>query len=110
MGDAEGPGHHVTAGDRLSEPVVRRVSEHRVQVDVGGRKFVVGSECPHRKGRLAYGFVNARKSRITCPLHHSTFDLASGCPVSGPTEHSLPVDAPDQERIVPESGGEGGVS
>lgn len=74
-----------------SGPSIRKLPDDRVEVEVGGQRFVVGATCPHRKGRLAYGYVNGRTRRITCPLHHSTFDLATGCPVSGPTVDPLPV-------------------
>ncbi|MGB6162349.1 MAG: Rieske 2Fe-2S domain-containing protein [Pseudonocardiaceae bacterium] len=58
---------------------------------MNGREYVIAAACPHRKGRLVYGYVNVRKLRITCPLHGSTFDLATGCPVAGPTTEPLPV-------------------
>jgi nitrite reductase/ring-hydroxylating ferredoxin subunit len=62
-----------------------------VYVRVEGQEYVIAAACPHRKGRLIHGYVNVRTLRITCPLHGSTFDLATGCPVTGPGTDSLPV-------------------
>lgn len=46
-----------------------------------GRVFATEAHCPHRHGPLADGLLGG--SRITCPLHEWTFDLASGAPVNG---------------------------
>ncbi|OJZ70405.1 (2Fe-2S)-binding protein [Mycobacterium paraffinicum] len=37
--------------------------------------------CPHRGGPLADGLADARV--VICPLHGFTYDLATGCEVSG---------------------------
>ncbi|WP_020672404.1 Rieske (2Fe-2S) protein [Amycolatopsis nigrescens] len=63
---------------------MRQVTETEIEVEVDGRRIVVQSECPHRKGRLRFGFVNERRLSITCPLHYSTFDLLTGRQLSGP--------------------------
>ncbi|MFH8839794.1 Rieske (2Fe-2S) protein [Streptomyces sp. NPDC017868] len=74
----------VPAGRRGSdEPVVRQVTEDLVLVEVGGRKVLAAALCPHRGGRLKYGRVDGDRLRITCPLHHTTFDLTSGERLSG---------------------------
>ncbi|MFD8208477.1 Rieske (2Fe-2S) protein [Streptomyces sp. NPDC059695] len=74
----------VPAGRRSSgEPVVRQVTEDLVLVEVGGRKVLAAALCPHRGGRLKYGRVDGDRLRITCPLHHTTFDLTSGERTSG---------------------------
>nr|WP_202446822.1 Rieske 2Fe-2S domain-containing protein [Streptomyces sp. SID5468] len=71
----------------------------QVEVTVAGCRFLIDAACPHRKGRLVHGYVNARSLRITCPLHHSSFELATGRPVTGPATEPLAVgrcdDAPD---------------
>jgi nitrite reductase/ring-hydroxylating ferredoxin subunit len=74
-----------------AEPKVRQLPGDFIQVEIGGKKFLATAACPHRKGRLVFGYVNTRKSRITCPLHHSTFDLDTGCVISGPADSPLPV-------------------
>ncbi|RJQ81607.1 Rieske (2Fe-2S) protein [Pseudonocardiaceae bacterium YIM PH 21723] len=53
--------------------------------------MLVEAECPHRKGRMRFGHINERTLRISCPLHHSTFDLTTGERVSGPACRSLRV-------------------
>jgi protein arginine N-methyltransferase 1 len=63
----------------------------RLRVRAGGREFIVDGACPHRLGRLVHGYVNPRTLRLTCPLHRTSFDLATGCPVSGPAERALTV-------------------
>ncbi|WP_405852764.1 Rieske (2Fe-2S) protein [Streptomyces sp. NBC_00090] len=65
------------------EPTVRQVTEDLVLVEVGGRKVLAAALCPHRGGRLKYGRVDGDRLRITCPLHHTTFDLTSGERTSG---------------------------
>lgn len=64
--------------------VLRQLDADLLLVEVGGQRFLTQSYCPHRKGRLLFGQVNDRRLRITCPLHHSTFDLTTGEQVSGP--------------------------
>jgi chlorite dismutase len=53
----------------------------------GGRYYAVANRCPHANGSLAEGSVE--DGAVTCPLHASRFDLATGEPLSGPT--SRPV-------------------
>ncbi|MGH3938009.1 MAG: Rieske (2Fe-2S) protein [Pseudonocardiaceae bacterium] len=74
-----------------SRPVVEALPGEWVCVRVGGQEYVIAAACPHRKGRLVHGYVNARKLQITCPLHGSTFDLITGCPITGPGTDPLPV-------------------
>lgn len=71
---------------------IEQISDELIRVRVGERQFVISAACSHRQGRLLYGHLNERTLRITCPLHHSTFDLATGCPLSGPASEPLRVD------------------
>ncbi|MET8504480.1 methyltransferase domain-containing protein [Streptomyces sp. NPDC004787] len=80
-----------TSSGPAPEPALEELPGDRLRVRVAGQEFVVGASCPHRKGRLVHGYVNPRTLRISCPLHHSAFDLATGCPVGGPGEDPLPV-------------------
>lgn len=97
---AVAPGAAAAVGDVPSvEPLprrqdgvsVRQLNADLLLVEAGGQRFLTQSECPHRKGRLLFGYVNDRKLRITCPLHHSTFELTTGDQVSGPVCGSLKV-------------------
>ncbi|WP_083976078.1 Rieske (2Fe-2S) protein [Kitasatospora azatica] len=88
--------------DPAGDPVLTELDGgERLRVRVAGREFVIDAACPHRKGRLVHGYVNARTLRITCPLHRTTFDLATGCPVAGPTTDPLTV----HQTTVHQSGG-----
>jgi nitrite reductase/ring-hydroxylating ferredoxin subunit len=79
---------------------IAQLPDEAVLVSVGDQKFVIAAACPHRKGRLAYAHVNGSTLRITCPLHRSTYDLVTGCQVSGPEAGRLPVrqHTPQQAR------------
>ena len=75
---------------------VRLVDDGRLRVEVGDQAFLVDALCPHRRGRLLYAHLDTRQCRLTCPLHHTTFDLATGEVIAGPSERILctqPVDA-----------------
>ena len=63
---------------------IRQISQDEILVEVDGTKVITQSECPHRKGRLRFGVVNARRMSIICPLHQSSFDLRTGRRLSGP--------------------------
>jgi type I protein arginine methyltransferase len=73
------------------EPQLRELPDDRLRVRVAGQEFVIDASCPHRKGRLVHGQVNPRTLRITCPLHHSSFELTTGCRVNGPAPDPLTV-------------------
>ncbi|MEV6671190.1 Rieske 2Fe-2S domain-containing protein [Streptomyces sp. NPDC051162] len=70
---------------------VEQIGEDRIRIRIGDREFESDSLCPHRKGFLAHGYVNAARLRITCPLHHSSFSLETGEAVTGPTRTPLCV-------------------
>jgi 3-phenylpropionate/trans-cinnamate dioxygenase ferredoxin subunit len=43
---------------------------------VGDNFYAADNRCPHMRARLSEG--NLEKTIITCPLHHSQFDLIDG--------------------------------
>ena len=43
---------------------------------VQGRYYAVDALCPHLKGDLSEGTLH--ETTLTCPLHHSQFDLRDG--------------------------------
>ncbi|MGH3564845.1 MAG: Rieske (2Fe-2S) protein [Pseudonocardia sp.] len=63
---------------------IHPVGDNQILIEVAGHRLLVAAACPHRKGRLQFGRVNPRTLRITCPLHHATFDLLTGQRVGGP--------------------------
>ncbi|MEU7645121.1 Rieske (2Fe-2S) protein [Streptomyces huasconensis] len=73
----------------MDDTTIEQVGADRLRVRVGGREFEVDAACPHRKGFLAHGYVNAARLRITCPLHHSSFSLETGEAITGPTDRRL---------------------
>ncbi|MFE9534903.1 methyltransferase domain-containing protein [Streptomyces sp. NPDC006691] len=75
----------------MNEAVLEELTGDRLRVRVAGKEFVIDAACTHRKGRLVHGYVNSRTLRITCPLHRTGFDLATGCPVAGPAADALTV-------------------
>jgi len=95
----------------IPDPVVRQATDEQLLIEIGGRRILTEAACPHRKGRLRFGYVNGRALRITCPLHHSTFDLLTGQQISGPACRPLrvtvfaadvadPVVSGDQETVA----------
>jgi len=42
----------------------------------GDRYYVVDNRCPHMGGDLSQGILKG--TMVTCPLHHSQFDLSDG--------------------------------
>ncbi|MER8182934.1 Rieske (2Fe-2S) protein [Kitasatospora sp. NPDC094015] len=76
----------------MSAPTrIRQVTEELVLVELSGRRVLVQAACPHRKGRLLFGYVDEQSLRIRCPLHSSTFDLDSGRRTAGPACDPLRV-------------------
>jgi nitrite reductase (NADH) small subunit len=76
----------------MTDPVaIRQVFEDEIEVQVNGTTYRTQAACPHRKGRLTFALVNSRTLRITCPLHHSTFDLSTGRRLAGPACADLAV-------------------
>jgi nitrite reductase/ring-hydroxylating ferredoxin subunit len=75
---------------------IHPVDYDQILIEVAGHRVLAPAACPHRKGRLRFGRVNPRTLRITCPLHHATFDLLTGQRVSGPTCGPLRVTVLDE--------------
>jgi len=88
----------------VTEPVIRQVDDDRLLVEVDELRVLIEASCPHRKGRLRFGHVNPRNRRITCPLHHSTFELTTGRQVSGPPCRPLRVTVLEPQQFVPAGG------
>jgi nitrite reductase/ring-hydroxylating ferredoxin subunit len=64
-----------------------------------GRWYALSAVCPHRGGPIADGQVDERV--VMCPLHHNTFELATGCSTTGTDPlRSYPVEIDDGEIVV----------
>ncbi|MEV1292045.1 methyltransferase domain-containing protein [Pseudonocardia sp. NPDC049635] len=75
----------------IPEPSIEELPGDRLRIRVDGREIVIDALCPHRLGRLVHGHLNPRALRLTCPLHRTTFDLTTGCPVAGPGTRRLTI-------------------
>ncbi|MER7769840.1 Rieske 2Fe-2S domain-containing protein [Kitasatospora sp. NPDC096140] len=108
------PGTPITAdavADRpeqeaAQDPRVQQVSERLILVEAGGRRLITDAACPHRKGLMRYGHLDADRMLIRCPLHHSAFDLRDGGRrVAGPACAALRIlaELPEGAPVPPES-------
>jgi nitrite reductase/ring-hydroxylating ferredoxin subunit len=61
----------------------------------GSGAFALLARCAHAGGPLAEGTVEG--NTITCPWHGSTYDIATGSVVTGPSAHEQPC---LQSRVV----------
>jgi nitrite reductase (NADH) small subunit len=68
-----------------------------------GSLRAVSAVCPHRGGPLADGQIDNRV--VICPLHLHTFDLTTGCSLTGQpdlTVYAVSVDADNRLVITAE--------
>ncbi len=64
-----------------------------------GRLYAVGAVCPHKAGPIADGQIDG--TVVVCPLHLNTFELATGCSLSGqPDLGSWPVSVDEDANLV----------
>ena len=53
------------------------VNEHELMIaQVGNKYYCTDNRCPHMGGNLSQGTLDG--TVITCPRHHSQFDITSG--------------------------------
>ena len=57
--------------------------------NVEGNYHAIASICTHEGGDLADGWIDGRE--VTCPLHGSVFDLATGEVAGPPADEPVPV-------------------
>jgi 3-phenylpropionate/trans-cinnamate dioxygenase ferredoxin subunit len=70
---------NLIAASEVLEGVMKEVESdgHPLLVaNVGGRYLVADARCPHLGGHLAEGVLAG--AIVTCPRHHSQFDLTDG--------------------------------
>ncbi|MBW1600716.1 Rieske 2Fe-2S domain-containing protein [Streptomyces sp. JJ66] len=88
----EGAQLHPDSRQAPQSPRVQQVSERLILIEAGGRQLLADATCPHRKGRMRYGHLDADRMVIRCPLHHSAFDLqGGGRRVAGPACDALRI-------------------
>jgi nitrite reductase/ring-hydroxylating ferredoxin subunit len=61
-----------------------------------GQVYALSAVCPHRGGPIADGQIDSRI--VVCPLHQNTFELATGCSLTGAEplrSYGVSVDADD---------------
>lgn len=56
---------------------------------VNNKIFATDRICTHAYADLSTGFVNEDETTVTCPLHMSRFNLATGMPENLPAEVPL---------------------
>jgi chlorite dismutase/nitrite reductase/ring-hydroxylating ferredoxin subunit len=77
----------VLSVDELPPGGTRRVyasGEAVALFNVEGRLFALGNRCPHARGSLSEGKVDAGHGTVTCPWHDGRFALGTGEALSGP--------------------------
>lgn len=57
--------------------------EQVAMFNVSGRFYAIANRCPHANGPLVDGILDG--ATVSCPVHESCFDLATGEPLRGPT-------------------------
>ena len=60
-------------------------------VRVGDDVRVICDDCPHAEASLSEGDYLADENAVECPLHGSTFDLATGIPNEPPATEAVRV-------------------
>jgi nitrite reductase (NADH) small subunit len=79
---------HVVAGQQIA---VFRLRDGRIRA--------VQATCPHAGGPLADGLID--DTVVVCPLHNHTFDLTTGCSVTGqPAVRTYPAHVDDDGNII----------
>ncbi len=58
-----------------------------------GNYYAIGRKCPHLGGDLSKGALDG--TTITCPRHHSRFDLITGSCLTGPRIGPLKLSTKD---------------
>jgi nitrite reductase/ring-hydroxylating ferredoxin subunit len=70
---------------------VKHVEVHGIEVSLinrGGRFFAISDRCGHMNAPLSKGHLASSQGKevVVCPLHGSTFDIATGLNMTGPVK------------------------
>jgi 3-phenylpropionate/trans-cinnamate dioxygenase ferredoxin component len=66
--------------------------------NINGEFFASDRVCTHAHVDLTEGFLDGSAKTVTCPLHHSSFDIRSGNALNLPAEDPLRVYRVKKER------------
>ena len=64
-----------------------------VVVNYDGNYYAIARRCPHMGGDLSKGTLDGKT--VTCPRHHSRFDVTTGSCLSGPRIGPLKLSTKD---------------
>ena len=78
--------HEVPEGEMIGRTID---GVEMLVANVGGEYYAIGSICTHEGGDLAEGWIDGRE--VTCPLHGSVFDLATGEVAGPPADKPVPL-------------------
>lgn len=71
-------------------PVIVSIDGIDVAVAVAGDRLVAFDDsCTHRACPLSEGTID--QSSVSCPCHHSRFDLVTGAPLNGPATEPIRI-------------------
>ena len=65
-------------------------------VSHGGSYYAIARRCPHMGGDLSKGVLDG--TTVTCPRHHSRFDVTNGSCLAGPKIGPLKLSTKDTTR------------
>jgi len=86
----------VASADEIPAGVMRpfAVAGHDILIaNHGGSFYAIARRCPHLGGDLSKGTLDG--TTVTCPRHHSRFDVTTGNCLSGPKIGPLKLSTKD---------------
>ena len=67
-------------------------------MNINGKFYAADRICTHAYIDLTTGVLNESEKIVTCPLHHSSFDIKSGNALNLPAEEPLEIYKIKKER------------
>jgi chlorite dismutase len=86
-GEAWAPAIALSEVPEGAATVVYSGGEQVALFNIGGRIYAIDNRCSHANGPLAEGTLDG--TMVTCPLHDSQFDLATGQPTRAPAQRPV---------------------
>jgi nitrite reductase/ring-hydroxylating ferredoxin subunit len=96
MAEKGGTWSTVAKADEIPTGSIKHVEIQGVEysiINLDGKYYAIGDRCGHMNAPLSRGRISTvqGKSVVVCPLHGSTYDVASGRNLTGPVK-SPPAD------------------